>query len=243
MLFLVGLLLPLALMDILPGPIKAQYAFILQYALSAFQEIFMIGLPALLIYLAYYGKQELFSQLMLPDSYQAGLATISAVSFTLAGSLLVIFWLAFLTSFGYTPFVPVLLDPEKPIEYLMAFLLAALIPAISEELLFRGVILRYINNMRGEKAAILLTAFLFAVLHLSIEGVPALVVIGAVLAKVALKYNNLTLPILFHTVYNIAAILINASGATPSLNMMLVCVAVFVVSTRALLQGTIREES
>ena len=236
LLFLAGLLLPRFFLGLLSEGSKEQHAFILQYGLSAFQEIMMLGLPALLLYMTYYGKKELFNQFALPDSYQAGLSMISAVSFTLAGSLLVVFWLAILTSFGYEPFVPMMHNPVSPLQYVGAFIFAALIPAVSEELLFRGVLLRLIKQTKGEKAALYLTSILFAVLHLSVEGFPALLVIGGLLAKMALKYNGLFLPILFHMVYNMAAIVINASNTVPSLQAMLLCVAVFVLSVRALMR-------
>lgn len=241
--FAAGYLAPPYILGLFSKNQVEERAFSLQYSLSAFQEVLMLGVPALILYLSIYGKEDLRSRMALPDSYSAGLAMLSAVSFTMAGSLLVAFWLAFLTSFGFVPTIPTFISPQTPIQYVLAFLLAALIPAVSEELLFRGVLLRLLQKARGDRMAVYGSAFLFALLHFSLEGFPALFVIGIVLGWAAVRYQNLMLPMLFHMVYNMAAVTINASETVPSITIMMLSTAIFTITVRVWLRGEDKERT
>jgi membrane protease YdiL (CAAX protease family) len=60
-----------------------------------------------------------------------------------------------------------------------------------------------------QKAAIVMTALLFAFMHGSLTGLPAHVALGFVITLLALRQNNLQLPMLFHFSYNAASLIIS----------------------------------
>jgi sodium transport system permease protein len=89
----------------------------------------------------------------------------------------------------------------------------ALSPAICEELLFRGVLLRasWRPGARGAglstAAAVLVNGLLFALFHLSVYRLLPTFVLGAILALVAMRSGSILPAMLFHLLNNSAAIL------------------------------------
>lgn len=78
--------------------------------------------------------------------------------------------------------------------------------AISEELLFRGVILTGFARRMGSGAAILLSALMFTVMHGLL--LPNYFVAGAVLGFVALTTRSILVPISIHFFHNLTALLL-----------------------------------
>jgi membrane protease YdiL (CAAX protease family) len=79
--------------------------------------------------------------------------------------------------------------------------------AVSEEILFRGFIQRSLEEgPLGRGGAILLTSFLFAVIHLIPQGMPSYVLAGVVLGITAVATESILIPILIHAVHNTASI-------------------------------------
>ena len=238
-----GLWLPAVIAGRLPDGSPQADAFIFQYFLSALQEILMIGFPAAIYFL--YKRQSgflLLSMLKKPDPLSVGTTMLSAVSFTMAGSLLMAFWLALLVQWGYEPRFVRLIAPSSTGQFLLALLMAGAIPAVAEELLFRGALMRVLRGWRGDTFAVVVTAFIFAALHLSLEGFPVLLVIGLLLGRLAIKNGSLVLPVLFHFVYNASAIAVNAAEATPKPFLMFLCTFIFSVTVRLLLRQAKKEE-
>jgi uncharacterized protein len=88
-----------------------------------------------------------------------------------------------------------------------AFVIGAVIPAFSEEILFRGVMQRSLEAVRTPQRAIVLTALIFAILHWNPILLVPLVVIGVYLGFLAYHTQSLALPIVAHFVNNALAIL------------------------------------
>lgn len=78
--------------------------------------------------------------------------------------------------------------------------------AISEELLFRGVILTGLAHRLGRGMAILLSALMFTVMHGLL--LPNYFVAGAVLGFVALTTRSILVPISIHFFHNLTALLL-----------------------------------
>ena len=88
--------------------------------------------------------------------------------------------------------------------------LIALIPAIGEELLFRGVLQQLFTKWTGEAhLAIFISAFLFSAIHLQFFGFLPRFVLGLVLGYMFYWSKNLWLPILAHFTNNAFAIIFN----------------------------------
>jgi len=79
----------------------------------------------------------------------------------------------------------------------------ALIPALAEECLFRGVIFAvFLANFQNRWAAIFLSAAIFALFHLNPWHLPFLFILGCFFALIYERTHNLTLTMLAHFVNN-----------------------------------------
>jgi membrane protease YdiL (CAAX protease family) len=87
-------------------------------------------------------------------------------------------------------------------------LVIAVIPAIGEELLFRGYLQKKLGNwLRNPHIAILITAFLFSAIHFHFQGMIPRFVLGVLLGYLFYWSNSLWLPILAHFVNNAQAVI------------------------------------
>lgn len=92
----------------------------------------------------------------------------------------------------------------------------AVLAPFSEELLFRGLLLRALMRRTSSGWAVFGSAAAFGVVHLLDPGawpvVPGLVALGAVLGVLALRSGSLAQPIAVHAVYNLTALLLSFIG-------------------------------
>lgn len=86
-------------------------------------------------------------------------------------------------------------------ELLLSCLAVAVIPAICEEFLFRGVILSALERY-GTKRAIWISALLFMLLHASFVGAPSELILGAIIAWLVFWCDSIYAGLIYHTVHN-----------------------------------------
>jgi sodium transport system permease protein len=94
---------------------------------------------------------------------------------------------------------------QSPLLYVLA--LVALLPAICEELAFRGFILSGLRHMGHKWAAIILSSILFGVMHGLLQQSLATCVIGVVIGYIAVQTGSLLPGILFHMTNNSLGVL------------------------------------
>lgn len=83
----------------------------------------------------------------------------------------------------------------------------ALVPAIGEEFLFRGVLQRILNDwMKNKHIAIWLTAILFSALHMQFYGFIPRALLGALFGYLLIWSGNLWLPVIAHFINNATAV-------------------------------------
>jgi membrane protease YdiL (CAAX protease family) len=85
-------------------------------------------------------------------------------------------------------------------------LTVAVMPAIFEELAFRGVILTSLTRVMGSTEAGVVSAFMFMVLHLSVPSFPHLLLMGLALAYLRLKSGSVLPGMLLHFTHNLLCI-------------------------------------
>ena len=90
---------------------------------------------------------------------------------------------------------------DTPMELIATLLIMALLPAIGEELMFRGVIQKYLTK-RNVHQGIFITAFLFSALHMQFAGFLPRFFLGLVLGYLFYWSGSLWLPIIGHFVNN-----------------------------------------
>ncbi len=117
-----------------------------------------------------------------------------------------------------------LLNLTTPGEFIIAMITVALIAPIGEELMFRGIMMRFAaKKMVGSIFwPIMLTAVLFASLHGNVVGFPSLIISGMLLGYIYYLTGSLTLSIFAHAIVNgsQAAIIYLGRGNAELVKMM-----------------------
>lgn len=80
------------------------------------------------------------------------------------------------------------------------------LPALTEEIAFRGLMQRWLLNAVKPSSALLLTAALFTIMHFSILSAPYLFLVGLLLGWVAYKTGSLYPSMLLHFLHNFVVV-------------------------------------
>jgi membrane protease YdiL (CAAX protease family) len=98
---------------------------------------------------------------------------------------------------------------ESLVEQLLVLVVVAVGAPIIEEMIFRGMLLSILARSLSRWPAILISAAIFAAIHLfdpnAVAVIPGLFLLGTVLAWVALRRGDLSLPIALHSGINLLA--------------------------------------
>lgn len=93
-------------------------------------------------------------------------------------------------------------------------LIIAVLPAISEEFLFRGIISRNARESVGDIRAILITGFCFSLFHASPEQTVYQFISGCAFSFVAIRSGSILPSVMMHFLNNAIIIVLYACGAT-----------------------------
>lgn len=171
---------------------------------------FLYYVPFLLLPMAIYGRRRrglsdalrLNPLPVLPMLMVAFMAVLSVYAASALGSL----WAMLLDALG-------LKQPQTSLDtltgsgLLVSVLTVAAIPAVCEELLFRGLVFAAFER-RGTAAGIAVSSVLFGLLHGNLYGLPGYVLVGAVSAFIVFALDSLYAGMFYHTVYNTAILVI-----------------------------------
>lgn len=92
--------------------------------------------------------------------------------------------------------------------FMMSIISVAIVPAITEEMLFRGIILNGLKNNYSERTAIIVSALLFGVWHLNPWQIVPAFIIGLIAAFIRLRTGSLLLCIYVHLFNNALFVII-----------------------------------
>jgi membrane protease YdiL (CAAX protease family) len=92
-----------------------------------------------------------------------------------------------------------------PDNILLTVISSAIVPAFTEELFFRGVLLIRLRTAYGEKKAILFSALLFGLMHINPWQALNAFVGGLFYAWIYLRFKNIWLSMFMHMYFNILA--------------------------------------
>ncbi len=111
------------------------------------------------------------------------------------------------------------------LQMLYILLAFAILPALLEEFLFRGILLAEYESV-GVKTAVFLSAFLFGMMHMQFLRLPAYVFTGILLALVAYATRSLFAPMLVHAAHNVAVLFLeryfySAAAETKDIGVLL----------------------
>lgn len=94
-------------------------------------------------------------------------------------------------------------------QFLLSVLFFAVVPAVVEELLFRGLIFNGLKNSFNAKIAVILSSIIFTLIHFSIFQTVYQLILGVVLSLILLFTNSLLLTMLMHFLNNFLIVFIS----------------------------------
>ncbi len=97
---------------------------------------------------------------------------------------------------------------ESPYPLLLSVISIGLVPAIFEEIAFRGILFTELLHVTNKNAVILITSILFTILHFSILSVIWLFPFALAMGYLRAKYNTILYGIACHFTYNTSIVLI-----------------------------------
>ena len=103
-------------------------------------------------------------------------------------------------------------------DFLLALLIGAIIPAISEEFLFRGFGQRALEEKNSVIFSVLVTGVIFGAIHFNLVNLFPLILIGIFLGYLAHYSKNILVPIFIHFLNNAVSILFFYIGEPNVLN-------------------------
>lgn len=99
----------------------------------------------------------------------------------------------------------ILTDSVKSISPVASVIVLAVVPAVCEELMFRGFLLSSLKST-GKPAAVIITGLLFGIFHIDILRLLPAAIMGAAFAYIAFETESVILPMVFHFINNLAAV-------------------------------------
>ncbi len=130
------------------------------------------------------------------------------------GSILTTVAITFLSQFDVILLTPVTTLPDTTVGHILFAVRMVLIPAVCEELLFRGVILQSLRAY-GDKFALIFSSFLFAVLHGNLAQAPSAFIFGLLTGMFVIWSGNILCGVLCHLLSNSAALMLTYLAASP----------------------------
>jgi membrane protease YdiL (CAAX protease family) len=108
---------------------------------------------------------------------------------------------------GSNPLLQLALESQDSTALSIFFFTAAIAAPLFEELLFRGFLLPSLTRYFSVWGAIVVSALLFAIAHLSLSEILPLSALGVVLGVVYTRSRNLLAPMLLHSLWNSGTLL------------------------------------
>jgi uncharacterized protein len=99
-----------------------------------------------------------------------------------------------------------LLRADSVFEMAFVFFIVAIIPAVSEEVMFRGYVQKSFELKMTPFRAIMITAIFFGLYHFNPYGIVPLILLGVFFGYAAYKTNSIIVPMVLHFLNNFIAV-------------------------------------
>ncbi len=103
---------------------------------------------------------------------------------------------------GSNPLLEIVLKNNNYFSLILLFLTTTFLAPLFEEIIFRGVLLPILSRDFGKILGILISAFIFAIAHLSISEMPPLLVLGIGLGLTRIFSGSLLSSVVMHSLWN-----------------------------------------
>jgi membrane protease YdiL (CAAX protease family) len=98
-----------------------------------------------------------------------------------------------------------LVSAHSPAEFGFVVLVVAIVPAVSEEILFRGLVQQSMAEQFGGRSAAIITGVIFAMFHVNPFAIVPLIVLGMYFGFLVLRSGNIAISISAHLFNNFVA--------------------------------------
>ena len=159
---------------------------------------------------------------------------LGAMGVCMVANFITTYIVAFFKQFGVTPPETPDMMENTPLSLVLNIIVLAVLPALLEEMVFRGYILRTMRPY-GDWYAVFVSSLLFSLMHGNIEQIPFAFIVGLALGWLMIYTNNIWLPVIVHFCNNGLSVLMQyfgdryPSAETQGLFNLLVIVLVGVV--------------
>lgn len=141
----------------------------------------------------------------------AFLGIVGGVGICMTANIITSYFLAILEQFGITaPEAPEMMVNSFE-SYLLNLFTIAILPAILEEMVFRGCVLRLFRPF-GNWFAIIVSAIVFGLMHGNLRQIPFAIIVGMVLGWLYVITDNIWIPISVHFLNNATSVTMEYLG-------------------------------
>ena len=103
---------------------------------------------------------------------------------------------------GSNPLLEIVLNNKNYLSFFLLFVTTTLLAPLFEEIIFRGILLPTLSRDFGIISGIIVSAFIFALAHLSLGEMPPLFVLGIGLAITRIASGSLFSSVIMHSLWN-----------------------------------------
>ncbi len=103
---------------------------------------------------------------------------------------------------GSNPLLEIVLNNNNYLSFILLFLTTTLLAPLFEEIIFRGILLPTLSRDFGIILGIIVSAFIFALAHLSLGEMPPLFVLGMGLGITRIASGSLLSSVIMHSLWN-----------------------------------------
>ena len=183
----------------------------LSQALKIFFGYLFMAIPPLLI--VYYQIKALNGEFLFKNDYFQfkGLPIKDAIIHGCKGWLMIIPFVLLVSLImntlidnqnGSNPLLEIVLNNDNYLSFILLFLTTTLLAPLFEEIIFRGILLPILSRDFGIILGISISAFIFALAHLSISEMPPLLVLGIGLGITRIVSGSLLSSVIMHSLWN-----------------------------------------
>lgn len=172
---------------------------------------FSLLVPAVVVSLCFKRRYVPFAPAKPLPSAVAFLTIISAVGLCMFSNIINSYVLTFFSEMGLTvPDAPQTMV-NTPASFAMNLFTLAVLPALLEEMIYRGYILRTLRPY-GNWFAIIVSSLLFSLMHGNLRQIPFAFIVGLVLGVLYVVTDNIWVPIAVHFTNNAISVVMEYLG-------------------------------
>lgn len=140
-------------------------------------------------------------------SYLFGVVAI-ALAVSLLSNYITDIFLSSISLFGYENNIDMSFETKTPFENFLYIFSVAVIPAFTEEFMFRGIILHKLRAY-GDSFAVLVSSLFFGLIHGNLVQIPFAFIVGLALSFAVIKTGSLLPSIIVHFTVNCSSVLVS----------------------------------